>query len=226
MLKVRMTLPLLVLGVLLTRPSYADEAGILLLAHGGDAQWNARVTELAAQVDKSKPTEVAFGMATRANTQAAVDRLAARRVTEIVAVPLFVSSWSSVITSTECLLGLRAEPPAALAASAKMSHSQPGAPTSAAAISAAHEAHTEADAASPVKTPVPIRMTRALNDHPIIAEILTSRARSVSRNPIEETMVIVATARMDRTITVVGWQTWRHSSDVSPARSDSRPLIT
>ena len=59
------------------------------------------VTELVAQVDKSKPTEVAFGMATRANIQAAINRLVARGVTDIVAVPLFISSWSSIVTSTE-----------------------------------------------------------------------------------------------------------------------------
>ena len=39
-------------------------------------------------------------MATRENIQTAIDRLVARGVTEIIAVPLFVSSWSSVITST------------------------------------------------------------------------------------------------------------------------------
>ncbi len=35
-------------------------------------------------------------------------------------------------------------------------------------------------------------MTRALNDHPVVAEILASRARSISRNPVEEAIVIVA----------------------------------
>lgn len=191
MLKARITLPLLVLGVLLTRPSYAAESGILLLAHGGDAQWNARVTELAAQVDRTKPTEVAFGMATRANIQAAVDRLAARGVTAIVAVPLFVSSWSSVVTATEYLLGQRADAPADLAAFAKMNHAQP-AGTSGSNAAPLHEAHSPADATSPVRSPVPIRMTRALNDHPIVADILASRARSISRNPSEEAVVIVA----------------------------------
>jgi len=192
MLKARITLPLLVLGVLLTRPSYADESGILLLAHGGDAQWNARVTELAAHVDRTKPTEVAFGMATRANIQAAVDRLSARGVTAIVAVPLFVSSWSSVVTATEYLLGQRADAPADLAAFAKMDHAQPAGTSGSNAAPAPHQAHSAAEATSPVRSPVPVRMTRALNDHPIVAHILASRARSISRNPSEESVVIVA----------------------------------
>src|SRR5262245_31695616 len=61
--------------------------GVLLLAHGGSQRWNDNVKELAAKVDKQEPTEVAFGMATRANIQTAVDALVARGVSEIVAVP-------------------------------------------------------------------------------------------------------------------------------------------
>ncbi len=186
MVKIRIVLPLLVLAVLVARPSYSDP-GILLLAHGGRAEWNVRVTELAATVDRTRPTEVAFGMATRATIQAAVDRLVARGVTEIAAVPLFVSSWSSVITSTEYLLGSRAEAPAALAVYAKMNHAQP-----AAGASAGHEGHSSADGTSPVRSPVPIRMTPALNDHPMVAEILASRARAISRSAADEALIIVA----------------------------------
>jgi sirohydrochlorin cobaltochelatase len=166
----------------------AQTTGVLLLAHGGQPAWNDRVTDLAAKVDKSKPTEVAFGMATRANIQSAVDRLVARGVTEIVAVPLFVSSWSSVITSTEYLLGLRAEAPPALAHFAKMNHGSAANNTG----HAGHGAHAGEDGTKPVKSPVPIRMTPALNDHPIAAEILVSRARSIGNSPASEAIVIVA----------------------------------
>ena len=133
-------------------------------------------------------------MATRANIQAAVDRLTARGVKDIVAVPLFVSSWSSVITSTECryLLGQRAVAPAELSAFAKMNHSTPAAAPGAGAVPTAHEGHAGADGTSPVKSPVPIRMTRALDDHPVVAEILASRARSISKDPSGEAVVIVA----------------------------------
>ncbi len=185
----RIALSFFLLATGAARASFA-EPGILLLAHGGKPEWNARVTELAAQVDKRKPTEVAFGMATRANIQSAIDRLVARGVTEIVAVPLFVSSWSSVIRSTEYLLGQRAEAPAALAAFAKMNHG--GGSGQAASGHEGHAAHAAADATSPVKSPVPLRMTPALNDHPIVAEILASRARSVGQNPSTDAIVIVA----------------------------------
>ena len=74
-----------------------QDVGILLLAHGGSATWNAAVNDLRARVDERVPTEVAFGMATRAAIQAAVDRLTERGVREIVGVPLFISSHSSVV---------------------------------------------------------------------------------------------------------------------------------
>jgi hypothetical protein len=189
-MKIRI-LPLFLLAALIARTASADP-GVLLLAHGGSAEWNARVTALAEKVDRTRRTEVAFGMATRATIQSAIDKLVARGVTEIVAVPLFVSSWSTVITSAEYLLGLRGEAPAALAAYAKMSHAPAAAGTSGAATTG-HEGHTMAtDGTPPVKSTVPIRMTPALNDHPIVADVLTSRARAISRNPAEEALVIVA----------------------------------
>ena len=177
---------LLLLGVLVAQPASA-EPGILLLAHGGSTEWNGLVTALASKVNVTRPTEVAFGMAARASIQSAVDKLVARGVTEVVAVPLFVSSWSSVITSTEYLLGLRAQAPAALAIYAKMNHAP------AAAAAAGHGDHAAAaDGTTPIKSSVPVRMTPALNDHAIVADILSSRAREISRDPAKEAVIVVA----------------------------------
>jgi sirohydrochlorin ferrochelatase len=185
----RRTVLALLFAVLFARTSFADP-GILLLAHGGSAEWNARVTELDATVNATRPTEVAFGMATRATIQSAIDKLVERGVTEIVAVPLFVSSWSSVITSSEYLLGLRKEAPAALAIYAKMNHA-PAASFPAAA--AGHEGHSSSpDGTTPVRSPVPVRMTPALNDHPVVADILTSRARAISLDQAGEALLVVA----------------------------------
>ena len=103
-----------------------------------------------------------------------------------------MSSWSSIITSTEYLLGLRSEAPAALALYAKMSHPPAAAGTSGTST-AAHEGHAPAtDGTTPIRTTVPVRMTPALNDHPIVAEILASRAGSISQDPANEALVIVA----------------------------------
>ena len=165
-----------------------DKPGILLLAHGGSPAWNAEVEALAAKVDATMPVETAFGMATRTTMQAAVDRLVARGVTRISAVPLFVSSHSSVITSTAYLLGARKEAPADLAIFAKMSHGGSGGGHGVAGMIVV----AAADPTSPVTSPVPIRMSPALGPHPIVSDILVSRAKEVSRDPAKESVILVA----------------------------------
>jgi sirohydrochlorin cobaltochelatase len=134
---------------------------------------------------------VAFGMASRPAIQTAVDRLTARGVKSIVAVPLFISSHSSVITSTEYLLGVRREMPGDLRVFAKMNHGAHGAHAA-----AGHEendtAVTAVDNTRPVTSPVPIRMTEALNRHRLVGEILVDRAREVSSSPEKEAVIIVA----------------------------------
>ncbi len=98
--------------------------GILLLAHGGALGWNEEIRHVADRADLEIPTEVAFGMATRSTMQAAIERLVRRHVTEIIAMPLFVSSHSSVIDSTAYLLGLRAQMPEDLKDFAAMDHGE------------------------------------------------------------------------------------------------------
>lgn len=180
-----------VLAVAVTAGAQVPErSGVLLLAHGGQPQWNERVLAVAKAVDATQPTEVAFGMASRASIQAAVDKLTARGVTSIVAVPLFVSSYSSVMTSTEYLLGLRPDAPADLKIFAKMDHSKHGAP---AAAAGEHATHMPAvDPASPVTRTVPVRMTPAFNRHPLIAQIAADRATSISKSPATEAVILVA----------------------------------
>lgn len=159
------------------------DVGIVLLAHGGSPSWNVTVSDLRERVDERVPTEVAFGMATRATIQAAVDRLVERGSREIVAVPLFISSHSSVIDSTQYLVGARADAPADLAVFARMSHG---------AGAGGHADHAAEDGTRPVRSPVPIRMVGALDDHPVVAGILVSRAKAISREPAHEAVVLVA----------------------------------
>ena len=161
--------------------------GILLFAHGGRVTtWNEEVRHIADHVDLKIPTEVAFGMATRSSLQAGIDRLAARGVTEIIAVPLFISSHSSVIDSTSYLLGLRSEAPKDLKLFAAMDHG--------AGMDMSHMEHMKAnpEAMTPVHSPVPVRMTSALDHHPIVADILVDRAATISQDPAKEVVVLVA----------------------------------
>lgn len=171
--------------------------GILLLAHGGQPEWNGHVEAIATAAGATGPVEVAFGMASRPAIQGAVDRLEARKVTEIVAVPLFISSHSSVVTSTAYLLGLRSDMPADLKIFAKMNHGHGGGHGAATPAADAHAGHAAApaetvDGTVPVKHTVPIRMGSALDAHPIVADILTDRAAELSQNPANEVVILVA----------------------------------
>lgn len=177
----------LALAVAAAASAQSRDTGVLLLAHGGKPEWNERVADVARMVDVAQPTEVAFGMASRPSIQQAIDKLASRGVKRIVAVPLFVSSHSSVITSTEYLLGLRAEAPKELAIFAKMNHASHGA-----AVDHSNHEAMHGDPASPVKTTLPIRMTAALNRHPLIGAIVADRAKSITTAPEKEAVIIVA----------------------------------
>ncbi len=179
----------LVIGLTSPTPAGAQgtSTGILLLAHGGARNWNQGVADAAAEVNRDQPVEVAFGMATRRNIQGAIDRLIARGVTEIVAVPLFVSPHSSVVRSTEYLLGLRKDAPADLAMFAKMDHGG-----AAHAGHAGHAAAAPENGSLPVVSRVPIRMSGALGRHPLVAAMLADRARSISQDAAREVVVLVA----------------------------------
>ena len=174
---------LLVLLSALLAPAIVEAQGILLLAHGGRDDWNQKVLELASQVDSTRPVEVAFGMANKRTIQDALHRLEERDVTEVVAVPLFVSSHSSVFRATEYLLGSREDAPPQLEAFARM-----GARRS----SGSSGSDPGFEWTTPVETAIPISVMMALDGHALVAEILLSRAAEVSQTPEEEVVVLVA----------------------------------
>lgn len=97
-MRIQIAVCLVLLGVSLPGVAFAAQ-GILLLADEGKPEWNTHLKQLAATVDKQKPTEVAFWSAANPNVQAAVDRLVQRGVSEIVAVPLFIDALPSDLSS-------------------------------------------------------------------------------------------------------------------------------
>ena len=184
----RTRLLLALLSALLT-PGVVEAQGVLLLAHGGSGDWNREVLALADRIDSSRPVEVAFGMANKRTIQDAVDRLTERGVSGIVAVPLFISSHSSVLRATEYLLGSRDEAPPELQAFARMGARRDSGHADADADA---DADPSFDRTTRVETTVPISVTTALDGHSLVAEILISRAVDVSRTPEEEIVVLVA----------------------------------
>jgi len=83
-----------------------EQYGVLLMAHGGTAVWNASVVSAIEPLRNNYPIEIAFGMADANSIQEAVTRLEAKGVTNIGVVRLFISgeSWYQ---RTEKILGIR-----------------------------------------------------------------------------------------------------------------------
>ena len=87
------------------------EVGVLVMAHGGRAEWNGHVRASVAELGERIPLAVAFGMADPHTLQSALDELGARGVGTIAVVRLFLSG-DSFLHQTEFLFGLRPDPPA------------------------------------------------------------------------------------------------------------------
>ena len=84
------------------------EIGVLVIAHGSSSEsWCAPVRAVAGNVDLPYPVELGFLEGVLGESiEDAVDKLSSHGVSEIVAVPLFVSSSSNHISEIEYILGL------------------------------------------------------------------------------------------------------------------------
>lgn len=92
-------------------PPAVSQTGLLVVAHGANAEWNARVRETVAQVRWTHgPTAVAFLMGNEAETagwNSAVNDLVVAHVQAIVVVPLMVSSFGGHYREIEYYAGIR-----------------------------------------------------------------------------------------------------------------------
>lgn len=177
--------------------------GILLLAHGGDAAWNAEVESLRRRVDKKVPTEAALGMADLKTLQAGVDRLEARGVSRIVAVPLFVQTRSEVLDQTRYALGVQEKPSEVLReayeriAAEHAARAKEHAAHGHAAHAAMGHGHSMEFTTERVKSREPIAMARALDDHALVGRILSERAKALARGAGKAHLVLVAHGPVD-----------------------------
>ena len=163
--------------------AYADDLGVLLLAHGasnmgmahnmeepehaGHARppiWEENVENLARELNGRRPTELAFGMADAQSMQAGIDRLEARGVRRILVVPLFISSHSPIIGNFRYILGLDEKP--------------------AATSAIRHLERVHAKAA--------LSFAEAIDGNPIISEILLEHATEMSQDPAKTDVVVIA----------------------------------
>jgi len=156
--------------------SINPDIGVLVLAHGGPSEkqikdnenkadklplWNRMVIDAVKPLKKKFNIEIAFGMADPETIQAATDRLEEKGAKKIVAVPLFISSYSPIIENSAFILGLK------------------------------KRTKTSQKGLTSIKSNVEFVMTGAIDSHPLIARILLDRATELSKKPDNETVIIV-----------------------------------
>jgi hypothetical protein len=183
----------------------ATAFGVLVMAHGGEPEWNQAVLDTVEGLKKKYAVEVAFGMADATTIQEAVKKLEARNVRKIGVVRLFISgeSWYE---RTEQILGVRPGAPDASSASASLAadphaahHGAPAADPhahhgAAANPHAAHAGHGEHSMAFfRVTTNASFALSKeGLADAEGMGAVLADRAAELSKDPAREDVLILA----------------------------------
>ncbi|HEU4996860.1 MAG TPA: CbiX/SirB N-terminal domain-containing protein [Gemmatimonadaceae bacterium] len=144
--------------------------GTIVVAHGGDSAWNAGVLDAARSARTGGPVEVSFLMGPAAKEfrfQDAVANLERRGATEIVVVPMLVSSHSGHYDQVRYLAG------DSVTLDEQMLH------------------HLHMAGLDRASTTLPLRVTKALDDAPQLARVITQRALALTKSPRERAVLIV-----------------------------------
>lgn len=172
----------------LSGPACAESSyGVLIMAHGGSPAWNQSVLDAVEPLRDRYPVEVAFGMADACSLQEGVRKLEAQGVRTIGVVRLFISgeSWYE---ETEKILGLRDGAPPAAASACGGGQENPGGHEG----HAGHGAH-HSMALFRLDTKASFVLSKqGLSEAPEVGPILVDRAKSLSRAPEQEDVLILA----------------------------------
>jgi len=217
---IRMTLSTLVLITILLsliapvvagayESGWADrEIGVLVIAHGSPSEsWCSPVRNATDEVNLPYPVELGFLEFVQNETiNLAVERLDEAGVTEIIAVPLFISSHSSHIQEIEYVLGLRETLPlttehvvvegvemerTVVPKSGRYAISR--VPLEVCADGGMRAlGHPEEEPLVPVETDAEIVLAAAMDDHWLVAGIVADRMADLCADPEGETLVLVA----------------------------------
>jgi sirohydrochlorin ferrochelatase len=183
--------------------------GVLVIAHGSPSEsWCSPVRNATDEVDLPYPVELGFlEFVPNETINLAVERLDDAGVTEIIAVPLFVSSHSSHIQEIEYVLGLRETLPLTtehvVVEGVEMERTVVSMGGRYAIYRVPLEDDTDGDMRAlgrpeeeeelvPVETDAEIILTAAMDDHWLVAGIVADRTADLSANPEGETLVLVA----------------------------------
>ncbi len=183
--------------------SFSGKTGVLILAHGGNhSSWDDTVKNATKELEKEYLVEVAFGMANPVTMQEAINKLEKQGATKIVVVPLFISSYSPIIRQNEYLLGLReklADPPMMMhhgnghnMKNDNHSNHDVHPVSEHKTVSNHHNNKKEKKELKQLQFTAKIYLTKPLDSHPVVANIIYERILELSKNPLQETVLIVA----------------------------------
>jgi hypothetical protein len=151
--------------------------GLIVLVTGTGSDWKKVMADVAKKVEGEFP--VLEAPATdRKQIQQAIDKLKAARVKKIVVVPLELSSYSVLMDQVRYLLGIRKEPSADFLLGAK---------------AGAGGARSDVKIKR-VVSKVPVVLSTALDDAPVVADLLAARALAQTKRPGKEAVLMIAQA--------------------------------
>ncbi len=143
----------------------ADQVGVLILAHGGTGRWNQTVEQTVAEAQLPYPTEIAFGMGMHpAEVQQMQEAInkPQRRRVDRIIVVPLLISSASEVMRQFQYL-------------LKLRSHGPW-----------------ESQARPLDLRTPVVMTTPLDDDPVVSDVLVDRARELSQNAQEETVIMIA----------------------------------
>lgn len=170
----------------------AQDTGVLIMAHGGSEEWNQKVKDAAKPLQKSHPVAFSWGMANYVTLQNGIKKLEEKGISKIVAIPLFISSYSPIIRQTEYLFGMRDS--LADRAMPLMHHTEEYVEMTGAEVDSTDyfRGMLMPPNLQQLEISADIIMTKPLDDHDIVAEILHKRIKALSNEPSNETVILAA----------------------------------
>lgn len=145
--------------------AYAAEVGVLVLAHGGSRRWNRQVEAAIRKAQLAYPTEIVFGMGMHPGEVHAVQW----------AVDELQRQGARRIIAVPLLVSSYSE------VARQYQY-----------LLGLRDRGMWEETVRPVARHVPLEMARALDEDPVVGEVLLDRARELSRAPTEESVVLVA----------------------------------
>lgn len=157
-----------------------EDIGVVILSHGADFNWNETMREAVQPLMKRYKIEFAFSMADQATIERALRKLEQRGARAAVIVRVFAME-DSFRKSIERMAGLDIESGVQDASDVHAGHGHAHGHGAASAVPV-----------SRIRTSLPIQTVGGLGSNPLFAAALLDRARTLSKNPAQDTVILVA----------------------------------